>query len=498
MVSIFSKFLGEDGFYLCQNFNKPEERNRALTELPEWYHGSPVEPGTAETADSKPRNCSRHEGNMKHCVEYGGIRKHKWFQMIVLAAIVSFSIVNYESMGIKVRMVEIKDSSEDCRSGSAFSKSALTTSGSIESEISIPIKLDSDEQQLFNIMLQMQETGTRNEKDDVSQLAKDIWGQASHLFYSDRAEDGETAFSSKDPIIIGKEQCEGFRHRWGRNATVGIASMFNSGSNALTKNLRLNLGIHWINQSLITRNGTKNSVIAVPWWKHNPIINDELIGRQASSIEHASILPIVIIRDPYFWRNSMCTAPYRLKWDRVRRGDCPKFWYENDTRKVIGKDVISFLVSQKEMNRSVDLKFASLFDLWNTFYDQYLQAPFPRLIVRFEDTLFRLPQIIQFVHECVGAYWKGSDELLLEDLINSVILPGDKDLPTIRVYSTAAKIHGNAHNNLNASSLVATMKKNTNATVRLNQMNRAELAYARLTLDPSLMQLFGYLHPFPP
>jgi hypothetical protein len=58
----------------------------------------------------------------------------------------------------------------------------------------------------------------------------------------------------------------------------------------------------------------------------------------------------------------------------------------------------------------VDIKFdkaskfhwESLVDLWNDWYRQYLEADYPRLIVRFEDLLFQAPAVMQQISECMG------------------------------------------------------------------------------------------------
>lgn len=42
-------------------------------------------------------------------------------------------------------------------------------------------------------------------------------------------------------------------------------------------------------------------------------------------------------------------------------------------------------------------------DVWNQFYGSFEDADFPVLVVRFEDTLFYLPEIIEAIQVCLGA-----------------------------------------------------------------------------------------------
>ncbi len=436
-------------------------------------------------------------------------RMRMWFQIYVFIGILSWSIGHFYQIGIQLNQIEVEGTAQGHLFGKHYSNATLEMLSQLVSVKQRTFKLDANEQRLFHILRQHTKISMSIEKQDYTmQLAKYIWANASRLYYSE-ARDGNTSVSSRDPVIIGLDRCKEFRRQWGSNASVAVASMFNAGSNALTKNLQLNLGIPGNNRSFwIMGEANLNGFLSqVPCWKHNPIIHDEVIGRQPLSIAHASVLPIVVIRDPYFWRKSMCTARYRLDWYRKNKGDCPGFFYRNATRRkdgeallanhsiVIEKNGITFFVRDYRIQQNVKVKYPSLVDLWNAFYNQYLHASFPRLMIRFEDTLFHLPQVIQAVQECVGAYRKRKKELLPADVENSIMLPGHKRLPSVRVHSEAAKNHGNALKSGNASSLMATMIKNVDAAIRLYQMSEAELEYSRRTLDPTLMQLFRYSHP---
>jgi len=59
-------------------------------------------------------------------------------------------------------------------------------------------------------------------------------------------------------------------------------------------------------------------------------------------------------------------------------------------------------VSEFQTNYTGIDKYDSLADMWSTYYMQYYKANYPRLIVRFEDVLYRLEEVVNVVRDCVG------------------------------------------------------------------------------------------------
>lgn len=303
----------------------------------------------------------------------------------------------------------------------------------------------------------------------------------------------EEATYTGGPIIIGMEQCESFRRRWGANTTARIAGTFNTGTNAVLHNLQLNLGNPKHHQPFKT----------VPWWKHNPKIFTQGVGRDP--IEHANVLPIVVIRDPFFWRKSTCTNSYDLSWAGRTGRECPVITM--NPRSIHGKG-IAIKFGGKSLDDALRLEhglqaripettqsWPSLYHVWNDFYNQYLHAPFPRLIVRYEDTMLHLPQVIHAIQACIGADWK-SEALLNETkapfvTISSPGTHGHHPVTAVRVLTAPAKTHGNTKR---GETLVDVLKKNTDATQRYFEMNHDEIEYSREALDPELMRIFHYTY----
>jgi hypothetical protein len=96
------------------------------------------------------------------------------------------------------------------------------------------------------------------------------------------------------PIVLGMETCEAYRNNvpLGERYT-GPAGMFNTGTNALTHHLSHNIE-------------TIGNVWQIPWGKHR--MEWRRLNHVASGMEkrnQTAALPVVVIRDPYHWMQSM-------------------------------------------------------------------------------------------------------------------------------------------------------------------------------------------------
>ena len=115
-----------------------------------------------------------------------------------------------------------------------------------------------------------------------------------------------------------------------------------------------------------------------------------------SKIDH--VVPIVIIRDPFTWMQSMCTSPYKAEWSHATI-HCPNLVSNADDAArfpnvSIGDRIPATLTAQKQRT------FPTLLDLWIEWYAEYLTSDLPRLMVRFEDVLIRPDAVVDQVREC--------------------------------------------------------------------------------------------------
>lgn len=109
------------------------------------------------------------------------------------------------------------------------------------------------------------------------------------------------------PVIHGLETCAPFRQQVPvTKRFVGVAGQMNVGTNALAKLFRSNLEI--------TENEMYRGVLwTVPWYKHGWVsLRNKYKYRLPD--EHENVMPVVVIRDPYFWmrryvKSANCKSP---------------------------------------------------------------------------------------------------------------------------------------------------------------------------------------------
>lgn len=106
-------------------------------------------------------------------------------------------------------------------------------------------------------------------------------------------------------------------------------------------------------------------------------------------MSHDQFLPIVLVRDPYFWMKSMCESPYTMRW-KHSPDRCP--------------NLKNASVSISWNSNRYYQEYDSLAHVWNDWYRGYVEASFPRLIVRFEDLLFwHTDEVLQAISDCVDS-----------------------------------------------------------------------------------------------
>jgi hypothetical protein len=116
------------------------------------------------------------------------------------------------------------------------------------------------------------------------------------------------------PVILGLEHCEEFRSNLNQAKPLGglkIAGFFNSGTNAMARTLMENLndGKYGSRATLESTIRAQGVVTQVPWGKHRWILADEL-----ARLSQPDILPVVVVRDPYRWMQSMVSEICGSYW----------------------------------------------------------------------------------------------------------------------------------------------------------------------------------------
>ena len=214
----------------------------------------------------------------------------------------------------------------------------------------------------------------------------------------------------------------------------------------------------------------------VPWGKHTPVKDEEYRLTHKSDkdkdVDATNILPAVTIRDPYVWMQSMCRIHYKAFWAHDTESSdkhCPNLIPNDaDLRKfpwLQEKETVPVRVKYPEFVRH----HTSLVHFWNDWYNEYVNASFPRIIVRFEDLVFHAKEVTTTVCHCAGGEMK----------------------PKFTYIVNSAKKGAAAHGKDRTSFVDAIIRygKDTN---RLNSMTPEDLEFARASLDPNLMEFFNY------
>lgn len=166
----------------------------------------------------------------------------------------------------------------------------------------------------------------------------------------------------------------------------------------------------------------------------------------------------------------MCKHPYTAKW--TRGGEhCPGLvaTAKDKVRGHSSSDTLNVTVKYREL-----AYFDSLADYWTEWYEQYLHADYPRLMVRFEDLQFHARDMIDTICQCAGA------------------VPRDKDKAFGYVVDSAKSFGPGHGGKLPKTTMVSAMVKYGSDEHRLDGLTKEDMEYASTHLNPELMKLFQY------
>jgi hypothetical protein len=139
----------------------------------------------------------------------------------------------------------------------------------------------------------------------------------------------------------------------------------------------------------------------VPWGKHYPASFRGKHGTTTDKdVPYQTSLPLVTIREPYQWLQSMCRHHYEMRWPHGEL-HCPNIVAEEEEIRQFPWLSTLYLDSQNNTRTEVEklvpinIKFQdrriiykSLPHFWSEWYQLYMEADYPRVVVRFEDLLF--------------------------------------------------------------------------------------------------------------
>jgi hypothetical protein len=281
------------------------------------------------------------------------------------------------------------------------------------------------------------------------------------------------------PIILGLERCEVFREQVGlHHRFVGVAGNFNSGTTAFALSLQSNCRFPHRNESSSQQfsndkvSNVHGMLSQVPWAKHKMAIykyNHTIL----STVPKDHVLPVVLVRDPFYWMQSMCKQGYGVRWDHDSTKHCPNLIPNGFDKRRFGKRLAHSNITSMRVwmgpNPTVGPSWDSLIHYWNAWYESYLNASWPRLIIRFEDTLFHPKQVMNEVCHCAGGELFQPFQFLLDE---------------------AKWNHKHQQNNM-----ITAMIRYGTEKGRYHNMTANDLAFAHRTLNPTLLEAFCYKMP---
>ncbi len=301
----------------------------------------------------------------------------------------------------------------------------------------------------------------------------------------DNGRDGGDDGDAASPIIHGLETCEEFRRTTSLDPSqrrIAPAGMFNTGTNYLSVLLEYNCqNPHRVEKLRGNAKRGHGNEWEVPWGKHTPASyrgNHSKYKNAKYTVEE--VLPIVLIRNPYGWMKSMCRNPYTATWRGMQdRGTCPQLNVGGEYNPVEVK-----YGAGKSHHRSLG-------HMWNDWYGEYYygdandtaggkrstNAPFPRLIVRFEDVIFFPYEVTKQVCDCAGGVLGHRED--------------DKDVAdgTFHYVVRSAKT-GPAHG-AQRNGLIDSWAKYGSSNPK-DAYSEEEIRIAMDILDPLLLNTFGY------
>lgn len=275
-----------------------------------------------------------------------------------------------------------------------------------------------------------------------------------------------TRLYGEGPVVIGLETCQKFRETTPLDdASIGTAGMFNTGTNPFAMYIQSNCKMP--HNTHDKHGGTRWQV---PWGKHTLASRkwNQTAGRD-EKVNKTNVLPIVIVRDPYFWMQSMCTHPYAAKWPHSPK-HCPNLVPNADDFALPLQHITTPSI-RVNVSYNPPVQYDSLAHYWTQWYKEYLEADYPRLIVRFEDLQFNVKEMINLVCECAGA------------------VPRDRNGEFTYVVDSGKWGPGHRRKQTN---LISAMIKYGSDAKRFAGMTKEDLEYAATAVDPEMMQLFKY------
>lgn len=158
-------------------------------------------------------------------------------------------------------------------------------------------------------------------------------------------------------------------------------------------------------------------IIIKAWGKHTPAhYRMKHSTKQANNVDKEAVLPVVMIRNPWTWMDSMCHNPYATIWKHhpIQGQPCPLLKWKDPNGLITNEEWNEVSV---KYGAGIE-KYQSLHHLWNDWYNEYYHILYPNtsslaelqqediqypiLMVRMEDIIFHTVKTITSICQCAG------------------------------------------------------------------------------------------------
>ena len=208
-----------------------------------------------------------------------------------------------------------------------------------------------------------------------------------------------TELYGEHPVIVNEDSCTLYQSRVPpKRRMLGSAGMFSTGTNLVTtllkKNCKIPERVQWYGMNASRElHGIRWQV---PWGKHTQQqYRDKHATEQAKAIVKDDLLPVVTIRHPIQWMQSMCRNPYTAQWSH-KRNQCPNLRHysqeeqNDDEAKAWNPVTVKYGAGTEH--------YHSLAHLYNDWYHGYTEhAKYPWIMIRMEGTLAGFLSIMSVV-----------------------------------------------------------------------------------------------------
>ena len=236
--------------------------------------------------------------------------------------------------------------------------------------------------------------------------------------------------NASQPIIYGLETCQAFQDITSFDPSqrrIAPAGIFNTGTNYLSVLLEYNCQnpdrVKKFHNNPKRGHGNEWEVL---WGKHTPVHHrGKYYKNEKHNYDVHEVLPVVLIRNPFSWMKSMCRNSYSAHWDGQHGIMCPELKNDGDWNEVHVKFGPGS-THHKSLAHMWNDWYGEYFygnytmkQMWNDWYGEGLYnanttkdtlivkgnnvtAPFPRLMIRFEDVIFFPYEVTQQICKCAG------------------------------------------------------------------------------------------------